>query len=32
MTHYKVWECIVCGFVHDEAKGWSEEGIDSGTR
>jgi rubredoxin len=27
----KVWECIVCGFVYDEAKGMPEEGIPPGT-
>ena len=26
------WECIVCGWVYDEAKGWPEEGIPPGTR
>ncbi|MFE9095355.1 rubredoxin [Streptomyces sp. NPDC007264] len=28
----KVWECLVCGFVYDEAEGWPEEGIPPGTR
>ena len=28
----KVWQCIVCGFVYDEAKGLPEEGIAAGTR
>ncbi len=28
----KVWQCIVCGFVYDEAKGLPEEGIAPGTR
>ncbi|OGA16784.1 MAG: rubredoxin [Betaproteobacteria bacterium RIFCSPLOWO2_02_FULL_63_19] len=28
----KTWQCIVCGFVYDEAKGLHEEGIAPGTR
>lgn len=28
----RVWECIVCGWVYDEAKGWPEDGIAPGTR
>ena len=27
----KKWECIVCGWVYDEAKGWPEDGIAPGT-
>ena len=27
----KVWECLVCGWVYDEAKGWPEDGIAPGT-
>ena len=27
----KIWKCIVCGFVYDEAKGLPEEGIPAGT-
>jgi rubredoxin len=26
------WECIVCGFIYDEAKGLPEDGIAAGTR
>jgi rubredoxin-NAD+ reductase len=26
------WECIVCGWVYDEAKGWPDDGIPAGTR
>ncbi len=26
------WECIVCGWVYDEKKGWPEDGIAPGTR
>jgi len=25
------WECQVCGFIYDEAKGLPEEGIEPGT-
>lgn len=28
----RLWECIVCGWVYDEAKGWPEDGIAPGTR
>ena len=27
----KSWQCIVCGFIYDEAKGSPEEGIAPGT-
>ena len=27
----KKWQCIVCGFVYDEAEGLEEEGIAPGT-
>jgi rubredoxin-NAD+ reductase len=26
------WECIVCGLVYDEEKGWPDDGIAPGTR
>ncbi|MBX3651309.1 MAG: rubredoxin [Burkholderiales bacterium] len=26
------WECIVCGYVYDEAEGDPEHGIKAGTR
>lgn len=25
------WQCIVCGFIYDEAEGIPEEGIEPGT-
>jgi rubredoxin len=25
------WECVVCGFIYDEAQGLPEEGIAPGT-
>ncbi|MBT4160434.1 MAG: rubredoxin [Gammaproteobacteria bacterium] len=28
----KKWQCIVCGFIYDEAEGWKEDGIAAGTR
>ena len=28
----KVWQCIVCGYIYDEAKGDPEHGITAGTR
>ena len=27
----KSWQCIVCGFVYDEANGLPEDGIPAGT-
>lgn len=32
MSEYRVWECQICGWVYDEAKGWPEDGIAPGTR
>lgn len=26
------WQCMVCGFIYDEALGFPEEGIKAGTR
>ena len=28
----KKWQCVVCGLVYDEAKGWPDDGIAAGTR
>jgi rubredoxin len=28
----KVYMCVVCGLVYDEAAGWPEEGLAPGTR
>ncbi len=28
----KQWQCILCGFVYDEAAGLPDEGIPPGTR
>jgi len=29
---YKVWQCVLCAFVYDEAAGMPEDGIPPGTR
>lgn len=29
---YKRYMCLLCGFIYDESKGWSEDGIEPGTR
>jgi rubredoxin len=29
---FRVYVCVVCGFLYDEAKGLPEEGIAPGTR
>jgi rubredoxin len=31
-TEFKVWQCILCGFMYDEAAGMPNEGIPPGTR
>ena len=31
-TPLKVWQCVLCGFVYDEAAGMPGEGIAPGTR
>lgn len=28
----KKWQCILCGFIYDEAMGIPTEGIEAGTR
>jgi len=28
----KKWECIICGYIYDEAVGLPEDGIAPGTR
>lgn len=28
----KKWECLICGFIYDEAEGWPDDGIAPGTR
>lgn len=29
---YRVWMCLTCGFLYDEAEGLPAEGIAAGTR
>ena len=29
---FKVWQCVLCAFVYDEAAGMPEDGIAPGTR
>jgi len=28
----KTWQCGICGFIYDEAKGLPDDGIPAGTR
>jgi len=32
MSEMKKYECVVCGFIYDEAEGLPDEGIKSGTK
>ena len=32
MSDYRKWECVICGFIYDEAKGLPDKGIAPGTR
>lgn len=32
LAGYRVWECAVCGWMYDEARGCPEEGLAPGTR
>lgn len=27
----KTWQCVVCGLIYEEEKGWPEDGIAAGT-
>lgn len=31
-TPYRKYECIICGFIYDEAEGLPDDGIPAGTR
>ena len=31
MTQYRKFMCVICGFIYDEAEGWTEDGISPGT-
>lgn len=28
----KIWQCLICGLIYEEEKGWPEDGIPAGTR
>ena len=32
MSGYRKWECVICGFIYDEALGLPDHGIAPGTR
>jgi rubredoxin len=32
MSDYKKYECVICGFIYDEAEGLPDDGIAAGTR
>ncbi len=29
---FRVWQCVLCGWIYDEAEGLPDEGIPAGTR
>lgn len=31
-TEFRVYMCVVCGWIYDESKGWEEDGIAPGTK
>ena len=31
-TDYNKYECVICGFIYDEAAGLPDDGIPAGTR
>lgn len=31
-TEYQKYECVICGYIYDEAEGIPEDGIPPGTR
>jgi rubredoxin len=31
-TDFKKYECVICGFIYDEAEGLPDDGIVAGTR
>ncbi len=32
MSDFKKYECVICGFIYDEAEGLPDDGIAAGTR
>ena len=31
-SDFKKYECVICGFIYDEAEGLPDDGIPAGTR
>lgn len=31
-SQMKKYQCIVCGWIYDEAEGWPQDGITAGTK
>lgn len=31
-TQFRKYECVVCGFIYDEAEGLPDDGIPAGTK
>lgn len=32
MSDFNKYECVICGFIYDEAEGLPDDGIPAGTR
>ena len=32
MSDFKKWECVICGYIYDEALGASDDDIAAGTK
>jgi len=32
VSEFSKWECVICGFIYDEAEGLPDEGILPGTK
>jgi rubredoxin len=32
MSDFKKYECVICGFIYDEAEGLPDDGIAAGTK
>ncbi len=32
MSDFKKYECVICGFIYDEAEGLPDDGIPAGTK
>jgi len=31
VSDFKKYECVICGYIYDEAEGWPDDGIAPGT-